>query len=61
MRDAEAADGPFDDAELDGLFASFSEARLIALAVSGGADSLALMVAVADWRARRGGRPDGSQ
>lgn len=58
MRDAEAADGPFSDAELDDLFASFRAARLIALAVSGGADSLALMVAVARWRARDGGRPE---
>lgn len=58
MRDAEAADGPFSDAELDDLFASFRDARLIALAVSGGADSLALMVAVARWRARQGGRPE---
>ena len=57
MRDAEAADGPLSDAELDDLFASFADARLIALAVSGGADSLALMVAAARWRALRGGRP----
>ena len=51
MRDAEAADGPLSDAELDDLFAAFAGARLIALAVSGGADSLALMVAAARWRA----------
>ena len=58
MRDAEAADGPLSDAELDDLFAPFADARLIALAVSGGADSLALMVAAARWRERRGGRPE---
>ncbi len=58
MRDAEAADAPLGDAELDALFSAFVGARVIALAVSGGADSLALMVAAARWRARRGGRPD---
>lgn len=58
MRDAEAADGPLGDAELDGLFASLADARLIALAVSGGADSLALMIAAARWRKRRGGMPE---
>ncbi len=58
MRDAEAADAPLSDAELDDLFVSFADARLIALAVSGGADSLALMAAAARWRKRRGGRPD---
>ena len=57
MRDAEAADCPLSDAELDGLFAAFSDTRLIALAVSGGADSLALMVSAARWQARRGGGP----
>ncbi len=58
MRDAEAADGPLGDAELDGLFAPFADQRTIALAVSGGADSLGLMVAAARWRKRRRGRPD---
>ena len=48
---------PLSDAELDGLFAPFAGATLIALAVSGGADSLALMVAVDRWRRRRRGRP----
>ncbi len=57
MRDAEA-DGPLSDAELDDLFAVFADAPLIALAVSGGADSLALMGAAARWRKRRGGKPD---
>ncbi len=58
MRAAEAATAPLADAELDGLFAPFADAGLIALAVSGGANSLALMVAAARWRDRRGGRPD---
>jgi tRNA(Ile)-lysidine synthase len=58
MRVAERADGPLGDAELDLLFAPFVRARLIALAVSGGADSLALMVAAERWRRRRTGRPD---
>ncbi len=51
MRDAEAATGPLSDAELDDLFAPFAGARRLALAVSGGADSLALMVAAARWHA----------
>ncbi len=58
MRDAEAADKPLSDAELDDLFAAFADARTIALAVSGGADSLALMVAAGRWQARHGGAPD---
>ncbi len=57
MRDAEA-DDPLGDAELDDLFAAFADQPRLALAVSGGGDSLALMVAAARWRARRGGRPD---
>ncbi len=58
MRDAEAETVPLGDAELDDLFAPFANARLIALAVSGGADSLALMVAVARWCKRHGSRPE---
>ncbi len=58
MRDAEAANAPLGDCEVDGLFAPFADAGLIALAISGGADSLALMAAAARWRERRGGRPD---
>jgi tRNA(Ile)-lysidine synthase len=57
MRDAEAA-APLRDAELDHLFLPFATARLLALAVSGGADSLALMVVAARWRAMHAGRPD---
>src|SRR4029079_9928083 len=56
MRVAERASGPLGDAELDIIFAPFAGARLIALAVSGGADSLALMVA-ADRLPRNGGVP----
>jgi tRNA(Ile)-lysidine synthase len=58
MRAAERASGPLGDAELDIVFAPFAGARLIALAVSGGADSLALMVAADRWRRSREGRPD---
>ncbi len=57
MRAAEA-DGPLGDDELDRLFAPLADAALIALAVSGGADSLALLDAVDRWRRRRGGVPD---
>ncbi len=57
MRDAEAASRPLSDSDLEDLLAPFARAGLIALAVSGGADSLALMVAVARWSQRRQGRP----
>ena len=41
--------------EVDGLFARFSRARApAALAVSGGADSTALMVLFAEWLQRGG-------
>ena len=56
MRVASAA--PLADEELEALFAPLAEAPLIALAVSGGADSLALLDGVARWRANRGGRPE---
>jgi tRNA(Ile)-lysidine synthase len=52
-----AADGPLADDELDRFFAPLADASLIALAVSGGADSLALMVAVDRWRRRGGSKP----
>jgi tRNA(Ile)-lysidine synthase len=55
VRAASAA--PLADEELDALFAPLAEAPLIGLAVSGGADSLALLDGVARWRARHGGRP----
>ncbi len=57
MRAAEAADGPLSDAELDALLSPFAGTDKIALAVSGGADSLALMVGAARWRARHGDKP----
>src|SRR5665213_1360748 len=41
---------PLADEELDALFASLANASLMALAVSGGADSLALLDAVGRWR-----------
>jgi tRNA(Ile)-lysidine synthase len=50
---------PLTTGELEGLFASLADVRRIALAVSGGADSLALLDAIDRWR-RRGGaaRPE---
>lgn len=56
MRAAErsaADDAPLADDELPSLFAPLAGAALIALAVSGGADSLALLDAVARWRGKR--------
>lgn len=49
--------GPLAAGELDALFAPIADANRIGLAVSGGADSLALLVTAAAWSARRG-RPD---
>lgn len=63
MPAADAADGtgrdaaPLSDSELVRLFAPLGRARRIALAVSGGADSLALLDAVDRWRQKRK-RPD---
>jgi len=51
---AEAA--PLADGELEALFAPLAEASLIALAVSGGSDSLALLDGIDRWR-RGVGRP----
>ena len=48
------ADRPIDAAELGSLFASFSGFSHIALAVSGGPDSLALMHLSAEWRSSLG-------
>ncbi len=56
MRAAEAA-APIADGELDSLFHDVASASRIALAVSGGADSLALLDCVERWH-RRGGRPE---
>jgi len=49
---------PLTDDEIDVLFSPYADARLIALAVSGGADSLALMVAADRWRRPGSGRAD---
>src|SRR5260221_8789621 len=46
------------DAELEALFAPLAAAARIALAVSGGPDSLALLAAIDRWR-RSPGRPEG--
>ncbi len=54
---ANATDKPLVDDELDELFEPLSHARLIALAVSGGADSLALLDSIDRWRRRAGTRP----
>ena len=45
---------PLTETECSELFKPLNQATSVALAVSGGADSLALMVAVARWRERRG-------
>jgi len=44
-----ADDTPVQDDELDALFASLAPFRLLVLAVSGGADSMALMLLVSRW------------
>jgi tRNA(Ile)-lysidine synthase len=54
LRAAERAE-PLADGELPALFAPMAAARRIALAVSGGADSLALLDAVERWRRLTGG------
>jgi tRNA(Ile)-lysidine synthase len=46
-------DGPLADDELESLFAPLAGAGAIALAVSGGADSLALLDAIDRWRGKR--------
>jgi len=47
-------EAPLANDELEALFAPFAQASKIALAVSGGGDSLALMDAFDRWRRRRG-------
>ena len=49
---------PLADGELAALFAPVSDARRITLAVSGGADSLALLDAVDRWRRLSGDAPE---
>ena len=53
-RTGPSSEDPLTLAEADALFAPLAGAGGIALAVSGGADSIALMRLVADWRARNG-------
>jgi tRNA(Ile)-lysidine synthase len=53
VRAARNADAPLADDELDSLFAPLAGARHIALAVSGGADSLALLDSAKRWRGHR--------
>lgn len=52
-----AADRADSCLDIDGLFSRFAECERIALAVSGGLDSLALMVLVRQWRAARDSGP----
>ena len=58
-RQVPAADAvaPLSDAELDPLFASLAAATKVALAVSGGPDSLALLDCIDRWR-KQGSRPE---
>ncbi len=49
MRAAEAAPAAVADDELDSLFSAFPSHGRVVLAVSGGADSIAMMRLAADW------------
>lgn len=52
-----ADDAPVQDDELDALLAPLAAFRTLVLAVSGGADSTALMLLVQRWAERRAGAP----
>lgn len=55
MQGAEAAPRPFDENELDQYFRPFGDFDHVALGVSGGADSVALLRFAHDWAGRTGG------
>lgn len=52
-----AEESPVQDAELDALFAPLTAFRSLILAVSGGADSMALMLLISRWAAGRAEAP----
>ncbi len=52
------ADGPVGRGELHALFDPLADRPVLSLAVSGGADSLALMLLMQRWRAERDAGPD---
>lgn len=53
-----SSDGPIEAAEAEQLFQGLTAFPKLALAVSGGADSTALMLLLARWRAAGGKRPE---